>query len=138
MKVFGLNIPDDKGLTNIDLCEYARELGIEKFRGVFMRDTLPKIPHRRECGIVNFNTSRQQGSHWVCYYKDGKNKRIYFDSFGQVAPMEIRKYLKTKKESGHLCLFVLRSSTREHRSFQDILNELNDGYTQCNWETTAS
>ena len=69
--------------------------------------------------------------------------------------MEIQKYLKTKKEfemgkavierntdivqhtnthvCGHLCLFVLRSLTREHQSFQDVLNELttttDDGYT---------
>ena len=33
--------------------------------------------------IVNFNTSEQTGSHWVCYFKDGMNQRIYFDSFGQ-------------------------------------------------------
>ena len=33
---------------------------------------------------------------------------------------------------GHLCLFVLRSLTREHQLFQDVLNELtttDDGYT---------
>ena len=34
---------------------------------------------------------------------------------------------------GHLCLFVLASLTREHLSFQDVLNKLNDGYTQGDW-----
>ena len=34
---------------------------------------------------------------------------------------------------GHLCLLVLWSLTCEHRSFQDVLNQLNDGYTQGNW-----
>ena len=29
MKVYGIDIPDDKGLTNFDFREYARELGIE-------------------------------------------------------------------------------------------------------------
>ena len=48
-----------------------------------MRDTLPEIPHHNECGIVNLNTSHQVGNHWVCYFKDGK-QRIYFDSFGQI------------------------------------------------------
>ena len=153
--VYGLDISDDIGLTNIDLYRYVQELKIDNFRGVFMRNTLTKIPQRTECGIVNFNTSEQAGTHWVCYFKDGMNERIYFDSFGQVTLDEIQKYLKTKKEyesgkaviqrntditqrvnthvCGHLCLFVLTSLMREHLSFQDVLNQLNDGYTQGDW-----
>ncbi len=114
-----------------------------------MRDTLPKAPHRKECGIMNFNTSKEKGSHWVAYYKDGC-KRVYFDSFGQITPLELQKYLKTKEEfqngkevikgntdivqainapvCGHLCLFVLNSLT-SGSSFQDVINTLN-GYTQ--------
>ena len=100
----------------------------------------------------NFNTSQQPGSHWVCYYKDGE-RRIYFDSFGQITPIEIQKYLKTKKERGkgviqrntdivqhinthvcgHLCLFVLMSLPRKHLCYQDVLNQLNDGYTKVHW-----
>ena len=109
-----------------------------------MRDTLPRIAHQKECGIVNFNTSEQTGSHWVCYFKDGMNQRIYFDSFGQVTLEEIQKYLKTKKEyetgkaviqrntdifqcinthvCGHLYLFVLTPLTHEPLTFQDVLN----------------
>ena len=34
----------------------------------------------------------------MCYFKDGMKRRIYFDSFGQMTPAEIQKYLKTKKE----------------------------------------
>ena len=151
MKVYSLNISDNRGLTNIDLYRYARELKIDNFRGVFMRDTIPRITHQTKCGIVNFNMAEQAGSHWVCYFKDGMNKRIYFESFGQVTLEEVQKYLKTEKEyetrktviqrntdivqhvnmhvCGHLCLFVLTSLMREHLSFQDVLNQLNDGYT---------
>ena len=75
MKVYGLDIPDDRGLTNFDLCEYAQKLNIENVRGVFMRDTLPSVAHHKECGIVNFITAQQQGSHWVCYFKDGMNEK---------------------------------------------------------------
>ena len=38
MKVYGIDIADDKGLTNFDLREYTRGLGIEHFRGVYMRE----------------------------------------------------------------------------------------------------
>ena len=34
---------------------------------------------------------------------------------------------------GNLCLLVLRSLTREHCSFQDVLNQLNDGNIQSHW-----
>ena len=78
MNVYGLLIPNDKGLTNIDIYKYVRELQIPNFRGVFMQDTLPSIPYVKESGVVNFNTSEQAGSHWVCYYKDRMNKIIYF------------------------------------------------------------
>ena len=131
MLVANIDIPQ-KSLTNYELVGYAQKLKIPRFRGVFMRDTLPKSPHKQECGIMNFNTSKEKGSHWVAYYKDGP-KRIYFDSFGQITPLELQKYLKTKEEfengkeviqrntdivqaintpvCGHLCLFVLNSLT---------------------------
>ena len=89
MKVYGLSISDGRALTDIDLYRYARELKIDNFQGVYMRDNLPKVAHSKECGIVNFNTSEQSGSHWVYYYKDGMKIRIYFDSFGQVTLDEI-------------------------------------------------
>ena len=113
-----------------------------------MRNELPKAPKQIECGIVNFNTTNERGSHWVCYYKND-TKRIYFDSFGQITPIEIQNYLKTKREKeagvsiiqgntdivqkintqicGHLCLFVPKALTSEHWSFQEVLNYL-DGY----------
>ena len=60
-----------------------------------MRDTLPLHAFSVECGIVNFNTSNQPGSHWVCYYCK-KTDIIYFDSYGQITPVEIQRYLKNK------------------------------------------
>ena len=96
MNVYGLHIPD-KALSNFELLDYAKQLNIPNFRGVFMRDELPKKPWVNECGIVNFNTSLEPGSHWVAYYKDGK-ERIAFDSYGQVILRELSDYLKTEKE----------------------------------------
>ena len=54
-------------------------------------------PKKFECGILNFNTRAQQGSHWTCWFKSDK-ERYYFDSFGEPPPIELLKYLKTPAE----------------------------------------
>ena len=154
MNVFGVNIPN-KALTDIELEYYVKELKIPHFRGVFMRDTLPKKPNEIECGIVNLNTSKENGSHWTAYFKKAQ-RRIYFDSYGQITPIEIQNYLKTREERdipiiqrntdivqpfgtsicGHLCLFVLKALSLGW-TFQEVLNHL-DGYTQGNREIPST
>ena len=66
----------------------------------FMRDTLPLYQFNVEGAIVNLNTPNQAGSHWVCYYRN-KTDIIYFDSYGQITPVEIQRYLKTSSEFDH-------------------------------------
>ena len=132
------------GLSNFDILKIAKYLKITNFKGVFTRDQLPEKIGNRESGIVNFNTSKEPGSHWVAYFRDG-SKKIYFDSFGQVIPTEIQKYLKTKEEyqnnlpviqrntdivqepntviCGHLCLYVLDNLSKG-LNFQEIINSL--------------
>ena len=95
MDVFGINVPE-KALTNYDLIKCVTWQSIPHFRCVFMRDTLPSVPRKVECGNVNINTSAEKGSHWVCYYKNG-TLCIYFDSFGQITPLEVQNYLKRCK-----------------------------------------
>ena len=117
--------------------------------------TLPQYPFNVDSCIVNLNTSSQPGSHWVYYYRS-KNVRIYFDSFGQITPVEIQRYLKTGDEfdrgkeviqrntdtvqagntsvCGHLCLFVLKKLT-SGGEFQTILNHMQHyGYSQGDWK----
>ena len=114
-----------------------------------MRDTLPSKPREKECGILNLNKFSQRGSHWVAFYKDG-GKRIYFDSFGQVVPSELQKYLKTDKEFNEnhcvirrntdivqrekknklqtfLCVYVLNNLSQV-KDFGEIINLLNGRY----------
>ena len=147
MDVYGVNIPY-KALTNFELCDYAKKLGVN-LRGVFMRDNLPSHPLENECGIVNFNTSSENGSHWICYYKTGNNK-IYFDSFGQVVLQEIRNYLKSPiyrntdivqpidtPICGHLCLYVLKS-LNNGMSFRDTLNSLEKTGGKIEWTNTLA
>ena len=152
MEVYGLHIPD-KSLSNFELMKYAKELNITNFRGVYMRDELPKKPWKKECGIVNFNKSTEPGTHWVAYYKDGKN-RFYFDSYGQVILQEVSDYLKTEAEKqkpviarntdivqkfdtricGHLCLYVLKSFSigQSYRDILDFLTKRGSGITWTN------
>ena len=132
MEVFGVWIPY-KALTNIDLIEFGKELGIP-LRGVYMRDDLPGKPKENECGIVNFERLCEGGTHWIAYWKRGK-ERIYFDSFGGPVLQEVRNYLGSPiyrntdvvqgatPFCGHLCLKVLKS-LQLGRSFRDTLNSL--------------
>ena len=144
MHVFNIEVPD-KALTNIELSTYAEELKIPHFRGVFMRDTLPRHPYSVECGIVNLNISHQPGSHWVCYCQN-KCDRIYFYSYGQIFPSEIQHIEMTGSEfdrqrntdivqaanthSVVTCLFILKLLTNG-KQFETILNLMQHygGYT---------
>ena len=116
-----------KTMTDQDLLRYVTRLNIPNFRGVCMRDELTGKPNEFECGILNFETHLQKGSHWTCWFKRGKD-RYYFDSYGEPPPRELIKYLKTPKEydtlvikrsavtvqkdesseCGALCLYVLK------------------------------
>ena len=53
----------NKPLSNFDLEDAARKLKIPFFRGVFLLDTLPRKPNKKECGIVNFDKSGGPGTH---------------------------------------------------------------------------
>lgn len=50
-----------------------------------MRDELPLRPHKRECGIMNLDSSKESGSHWVAYVKD-EDYIEYFNSYGNLKP----------------------------------------------------
>ena len=120
------------------------------YRIFLMRDELPIKPNNIECGILNLNTHKQVGSHWVCWYKDGM-ERYYFDSFGEPPPVELLYYLKTSteinldlpairrssvmvqrygsNECGSLCLYVLKMLTR-NLSFSMVLSTLAKRFLQ--------
>jgi len=110
-----------RALTNFELEGYAG--GIPHFRGVFMRDTLPRKPWKNESGIINLNLDSEPGSHWVAYRKQGPTV-YYFDSFGDLPPpAEFQKYCKNSEifynhrtfqmynqtNCGQLCLQFLKS-----------------------------
>ena len=145
-------IIENKALSNHELIEYIKQLKIKHFRGVFMRDDLPKkkrtkestqrsTGQRPECGIVNLADSLSDGTHWVCYYNG-----YYFDSYGLPPPLEIVEYLgensalseqlpkvdleyniyqiqKSGQICGHLCLYFLNRITKG-MEFNEIIFSL--------------
>ena len=84
----------NKPLSNYDLLNWVKQLGIKHFRGVYSRDALPtKI--RRECGIINLDSQIRSGTHWVAYRNIDDFACEYFDSFGLSMPTYVQKYLST-------------------------------------------
>lgn len=83
-----------------------------------MRDNLPKKPLKNECAVVNLDSIRGPGTHWVCYRKIGKNV-YYFDSFGNLRPpLELMSYFN---RSGNVKV------TYNHARFQKF-NTTNCGH----------
>ena len=123
----------NKPLSNFELEDSVKKLKIPCFRGVFLLDTLPKKPNKKECGIVNFDKRGGPGTHWVAWYKNGENK-IYFDIYGVQPPTEVINYLGKSIDyntdqvqpagqvfCGHFCLYVLKELSMGNK-FQNILN----------------
>ena len=135
INVEGIILPN-KALTNFELIEAVKKLNIPNFRGLFMRDALPKRPRRNECGILNLDDSNGPGTHYCCFLKSAKDK-IYFDTYGLPPPTELVKYLKSpvyynseriqpdnEVFCGHLCLYVLKVVMNDGRNFQEVVNDL--------------
>lgn len=113
----------NRSLTNHDIKRVIKALEIPNFRGVFMRDNLPKTKiWENECMVVNQDSIKNEGTHWTCFVKVS-NDVYYFDSFGKLAPpLELINYLGSNCNifynskqyqyyntviCGHLCLRFL-------------------------------
>ena len=121
-------------MSNFEPEDAAERLKIPSFRGVFLLDTLPRKPNKKECCIVNLDKSGGPCKHWVAWYKNGKTK-IYFDSYGVQPPNEVVEYLGSPIRynidqlqpvsqvfCGHLCLYVLKELSAGYE-FQRVLNK---------------
>ena len=70
----------NKPLSNVEIIVAAKKLSLDGFRGVFLRDSLPTKKKLNECDVLNLDSSSGDGTHWVMWFKKGKNK-FYFDSY---------------------------------------------------------
>ena len=125
----------NKPLSNLEIIDAAKKLSLDGFRLVFLQDTLPTKTKLNECGILNLDSSSGDGTHWVMWFKKGKNK-FYFDSYGVQLPSELITYLKSPKFynservqqngevfCGHLCLFTLKQLSLGN-NLQTVINYL--------------
>jgi hypothetical protein len=89
-------------LSNYDLEELVIKMGIKNFKGCFYKDTLKTIEASTSY-IINLNSEfnekneRNAGSHWVALMTDDLQKAIYFDSYGEKEPNEIKNLLKSNQ-----------------------------------------
>ena len=122
-------------LSDKQLIDAVKKLKLKYFRGVFLRDKLPKKINLNECGIINLDDGQKGGTHWCCWYKM-MSKKYYFDSYGLAPPTELVSYLKSPVYynservqpdntvfCGHLCLYVLKKM-QDGLGFQEVINTL--------------
>ena len=91
--------------------------------GVFPIDHLPNIVSKPAALVINLDSSKKPGSHWVCIYFNRKGGCDYFDSYGKSPNKKLEKYMlkyatkiNTNKKPvqlpftstcGQLCIFFL-------------------------------
>ena len=124
-----------KPLSNFDLMDWVKKLGIRSLRGIYSRDGLPK-KIKKECGIINLDDIQGPGTHWVCY-RNLDSVVEYFDPFGLIMPNEALKYFRTARKQivysideiqnrntvlcGYWCLYYLYERQRGN-SILDVIH----------------
>ena len=124
----------NKPLSNLEIIYAAKKLSLYGFRGVFLRDTSYKRKIKR-MWILNFDSFSGDDTHWVMWFKKGKNK-FYFDSYGVQLPSELIAYLEppifynservqqnAEVFFRHLCLFALKQLSLGN-NLQTVINYL--------------
>ena len=124
-----------KLLSNLEIIDAAKKQSLDGFREVFLRDTLPTNAKVNECGILNLDSSSGDGTHWVMWFKKGKDK-FYLDSYRVQPPSELIAYLKSpifynservqqngEVFCGHLCIFTLKQLSLGN-NLQTVINYL--------------
>ena len=114
-----ISIPNE-ALSSHQLYAFIKDLKIKNFRGIFMRNGLPKRSLKTECGILNLDVEKGSGTHWTCWYKLDSTHCYYFDSYGLTSPSWFDDYIKMDIQvspyniqrdhpniCGHLCLIFL-------------------------------
>jgi hypothetical protein len=129
-------------LTNFDLQHLCTQFDIPLHFVGFKEDLNHLSKLENGAYIINLDRTRSKGTHWVCFCKHGSTI-MYYDSFGENAPVEVlhacRKYKCSLIEShfhiqdlkddscGFYCLAFLHYMKDKQLTNRD-LNIYNDQY----------
>ena len=87
-------------------------------------------------GIMNLDSVKNDGTHWVLFYIDNNDNCCYFDSYGMPASLELEQYFGKEciyssfkfqnigSYCDHLCLKLLFYLDRYYNFIDAILNLL--------------
>ena len=87
------DILSDKVTNNIQLLKLGKMLFGDRFKNVYTSDDSIRLSNN-QCCIVNTDSSRQTGMHWISLYKY-RDHYFVFDSFGRDVKT-LSKYFKFK------------------------------------------
>ena len=76
--VDSVSLPN-KPLSNLEIIDAAKRLSLNGFSWVFLRDTHPKYAKLNECGILNLDSSSDDGTRWVMWFKKVRISYISID-----------------------------------------------------------
>ena len=110
--------------TNFDLKNIAKDLGMRI--KVLMSDEFLKENTKKEMIILNLESSKERGTHWVCLFKN----KYYFDPYGILPmknlPCETYNTLQIQPDNtkmcGQLCLYILYHLSKVGREkFEELI-----------------
>lgn len=73
----------DKTTYLTELEGAGKKLFGAKFKGVFPSDKIPKLNDLSKYCILNLDTSKEKGSHWIALARNSDEESIVYDSFGR-------------------------------------------------------
>lgn len=95
LTLFTKYIPNDGGTYANDLNKFGYGL-LNQFRGVFTRDQVSSMRFSKgDSLVVNVDTSKQGGSHWIGLYCFDKKTFLFYDSFGRDHKTLMKNSLKS-------------------------------------------
>jgi hypothetical protein len=99
-----------------------------KFHGTYSSDQLPTLTSTKPYAVINVDSSRQSGSHWVALcYCASKKQTLIFDSFGRLTrvliPSVFKKYNTIDTDYDHNQLISQNTCGQKSLAFIRIFDK---------------
>jgi len=112
---------------------------IDGFLGVYSSDNAVQVRKKGESLIINFDTEKEPGSHFVAIYMKNKNHCLYFDSLKiPIIPIELYKYLSSYTPAIIDCSKDVQSFNSTYCGFYCMLFILSNKISSDFWRLTIS